>query len=306
MPDQATNADWPPLSLAQWQPTRDTLHMWTQIVGKIRLTLAPMENHYWQVPLYLTARGLTTSPMPCDGRVFQIDFDFIDHHLYIRTDDGAARSIALEPRSVADFYAEVMARLRELDLDVHIWTHPVEVETSIPFEQDREHASYDREHAHTFWRALVQADRVLKRFRSGFLGKCSPVHFFWGGFDLAVTRFSGRRAPPHPGGFPNVPDRVMRESYSHEECSAGWWPGGGLVKEAAFYSYVYPEPEGYADAAVRPAGSYYDTGMREFFLPYDSARTAPKPDDHVLAFCQSTYEAAADLGEWDRRALERS
>jgi hypothetical protein len=300
-----TVIEWPSLPLAEWEPTRATLHMWTQIVGKIRLALAPMINHWWQVPLYVTSRGLTTSPMPYGHCVFQIDFDFVDHELRISVEDGATRAIALEPRSVADFYAELMARLRELHLDVRIWTHPVEVETSIPFEQDHEHASYNAEQAHRFWLALVQVDRVLKRFRSGFLGKCSPVHFFWGGFDMALTRFSGRTAPPHPGGIPNVGDWVMREAYSHEVISAGWWPGGGPVKDAAFYAYAYPEPPGCANARILPADGYYDTTMREFLLPYESVRQAPDPDALVLGFLQSTYEAAANLGGWPRETLER-
>jgi hypothetical protein len=300
-----TAIDWPPLPLAEWEPTRATLHMWTQIVGKIRLALAPMVNHWWQVPLYVTARGLTTSPMPHGHCVFQIDFDFVDHLLRINVEDGATRTMALEPRSVADFYTELMARLRELELYVRIWTRPQEVETAIPFELDNEHASYDADQAHRFFLALVQVDRVLKRFRSGFLGKCSPVHFFWGGFDMAVTRFSGRTAPPHPGGIPNAADWVMREAYSHEVSSAGWWPGGGHVQEALFYAYAYPEPAGFANARIRPVDGYYDTTMREFFLPYESVRQAADPDALVLDFLQSTYEAIANLGGWPRETLER-
>ncbi|HEY9505529.1 MAG TPA: DUF5996 family protein [Gemmatimonadales bacterium] len=295
---------WPALPLESWRDTFATLHLWTQIVGKTRLALAPPENHWWHVALYLTPRGLTTSPMPCRTRTFSADFDFLDHQLYLRTSDGATHPVPLAPRSVADFYAEYLAALRSLDLQVRLMPRPVEMEVAIPFAQDREHASYDAEAANRWWRLLAQADRVLKRFRGDFLGKASPVHFFWGSFDLATTRFSGRTAPRHPGGAPNCPDYVMVDAYSHECSSCGFWPGAGPVAEPAFYAYAYPEPPGYADGAVRPNGARYDTGMREFILPYEAVRTAPDPDAALLDFCRSTYGIAADLGHWDRAALE--
>ncbi|HEV2749616.1 MAG TPA: DUF5996 family protein [Gemmatimonadales bacterium] len=304
-----TNEVWPALPLDAWLDTYATLHMWTQIVGKTRLALAPMENHWWQVALYVTPRGLTTSAMPSGTRTVAVDFDFLDHQLYLRTSDGTTRSIPLVAQSVADFYATYRAALRALDVDVHIMPCPVEVVAAIPFAQDKEHASYDADAARRCWRVLVQADRVLKRFRGRFQGKASPVHFFWGGFDLAATRFSGRRAPPHPGGIPNCPNYVMVEAYSHECASCGFWPGsregGGWLQEPAFYAYAYPEPEGFADHPVRPDGAYYNREMREFILPYDVLRRSPAPDDALLAFVQSAYEAAADLAHWDRAALER-
>ena len=296
---------WPALPLDEWRPTYDTLHLWSQMVGKTRLALAPMQNHWWQVTLYVTSRGLGGPPLPYGDRTLDIDFDFIDHQLVVRTSDGATRSLALAPRSVADFYAEYRGLLRALDVDVRIRPIPMEMETVVPFQEDRTHASYDPDSAQRCWRALAQADRVLRAFRGRFLGKCSPVHFWWGGFDLSCTRFSGRVAPPHPGGIPNLPDRVTREAYSHECISAGWWPGGGALSEAAFYAYSYPEPRGFAESRVRPAKAYYHPELREFILPYDAVRQAPDPDTTLTEFLQSTYAAAADLARWDRAALER-
>ena len=296
---------WPSLPLAEWRDTYATLHMWLQIVGKIRLALAPPINHWWQVPLYVTARGLTTSLIPCHGRPFQIDFDFIDHRLAIDTCDGGRDGFALAACAVADFYAELMGRLRGLGIEVRIWTTPVEIADPIPFEQDHLHKSYDAGYAHRLWRVLSQADRVFTEFRAGFLGKVSPVHFFWGSFDLAVTRFSGRRAPQHPGA-PNVALSVVREAYSHEVSSAGFWPGGGLVDAPMFYSYAYPAPPGFAEARVRPGAAFYHRELGEFLLPYDDVRRAASPDAELLAFLDSTYAAAADLGRWDRAALERA
>lgn len=295
---------WPNLPLAEWQDTCETLHMWTQIVGKTRLALAPMVNHWWQVPLYVSARGLTTSAIPFNGRSFQVDFDFIDHNLLVRESGGGTRGIPLIARPVAEFYREYMAVLAALGLRVKIWPVPVEVPQPIPFTEDREHASYDPEYANRFWRALSQADRLLSDFRGQFIGKSSPVHFFWGSFDLAVTRFSGRPAPEHAS-VPNTPDHVVREAYSHEVISAGWWPGGGPVAEPAFYTYAYPEPPRFADAPVRPEGATYSREMGEFILPYETVRTALSPDDAVLEFLESTYVAGADLGGWERAALER-
>lgn len=298
-------ADWPSLPIAEWQDTQATLHMWTQIVGKTRLALAPMENHWWQVALYVTPRGLTTSGMPCGSRVFAADFDFLDHQLYLRTSDGATEAVALRPQSVADFYAEYLTALSSLDLDVTIRPVPVEVETAIPFAEDREHKSYDAAAVQRWWRLLLQADRVLKRFRGRFLGKASPSHFFWGSFDLAMTRFSGRPAPLHPGGAPNCPNYVMEEAYSRECASSGFWPGGGAITEPAFYAYAYPEPTGYADQPARPDGARYDGTLREFILPLDAVRRAAAPDDALLDFFQSAYAAAAEKGRWDRAALEQ-
>ena len=296
---------WPPLPLSAWQETQVTLHMWTQIVGKLRLAQTPWVNHSWHVTLYVTSRGLTTSPIPYATRTFEVDFDFIDHQLLIRTSTGATRTIPLRPRSVADFYAAVMTALHELGLDVHIRPRPNEVQEAIPFPEDHVHAAYDADAANRFWRVLVQSDRVLKQFRARFIGKCSPVHFFWGSFDLAVTRFSGRPAPPHPGGVPNFPDWVAREAYSHEVSSCGFWPGGGPMPMPVYYAYAYPEPPGFSAASVAPEGAFYSPEMREFVLPYDTVRTAASPDDALLAFLQTTYEAAANLGGWDRAALER-
>jgi hypothetical protein len=304
MTAQVASDVWPRLPLDGWQPTYATLHMWTQIVGKTRLALAPMTNHWWQAALYVTARGLSTSPMPSGTRAFEAEFDFFDHLLVLRTSDGATRTLPLGPRSVADFYREYMALLKSLELDVRVRPVPVEVARAIPFAEDREHASYDADAAQRCFRALAQGDRLLKDFRGRFLGKCSPVHFFWGSFDLACTRFSGRRAPVHPGGAPNCPDYVMREAYSHECISAGFWPGGGSVEEPVFYAYAYPEPADLSRARIFPGDARYDPGMREFFLPYEAVRTAPQPDAAVLSFLQSTYDAAADLAGWDRSALE--
>jgi len=294
---------WPSLPFDEWRETCATLHMWTQVVGKVRLAQAPHVNHWWQVPLYVTARGLTTSPMPYGERTFQVDFDFISHRLLIETTDGDSREMRLAPRTVADFYREFMSALRSLGLEVKIWTTPVEVANPVPFEEDETHAAYDAEYANRFWRVLVQADRVLHKFRSRFLGKCSPVHFFWGSFDLAVTRFSGRRAPQHPGA-PGVPDFITREAYSHEVSSAGLWPGGDALPQPIFYAYAYPEPEGFKDYSVRPDEAYYNTDFREFVLPYEAVRRAADRDRALLEFLQTTYEAAADPGRWDRASLE--
>ncbi len=297
---------WPALPLEEWKETYATLHMWTQIVGKIRLAQTLWVNHSWHTTLYVTSRGMTTSPIPYGMRTFQIDFDFIDHRLVILTSDGAVRTIALRPVSVADFYGEVMTALQELNLKMSIRTKPNEVVEPILFEQDHTHASYDANYANRFWRVLVQSDRVLKEFRSRFIGKCSPVHFFWGSFDLAVTRFSGRLAPEHPGGVPNLPDSVTREAYSHEVSSCGFWPGGGAIIEPAFYAYAYPEPQGFKDYLVRPKAAFYSSDMREFILPYSAVRNLDNPDEALLGFLQSTYEAAANRGNWDRAALERT
>jgi hypothetical protein len=297
---------WPQLPYAAWKETCETLHLWTQIVGKIRLAQTPWLNHSWHVALYVTARGLMTSPIPVGGRTLQIDFDFIDHVMWVRTSDGHFRQIMLAPKSVAEFHAEVFAALAELGLDIRINKVPSEIVDGIPFDQDRIHAAYDRDYANRFWRVLLSTNDVLSRFRTAFLGKASPVHFFWGSFDLAVTRFSGRPAPPHPGGVPHLPDAVAREAYSHEVSSAGFWPGsgGGPINDAAFYSYAYPVPEGFAAAAVRPAQAYFSKELGEFILPYETMRTAPDPDRTLMDFLRSTYAAAADLGRWDRPALE--
>lgn len=297
---------WPSLPLSDWEDTYHTLHMWTQIVGKSRLALAPMENHWWQTALYVTSRGLTTSPMPWKTQTATVDFDFIDHSLSIRTSEGESRTLPLVPQTVADFFAAYIGALRAMNIAIRIRPVPVEVEVAIPFAEDRTHASYDAEAAKRWWRVLVQIDRVLKQFRGEFLGKASPVHFFWGSCDLATTRFSGRRAPRHPGGAPNAPDYVMVEAYSHECSSCGFWPGGGPVREPMFYAYAYPEPEGYRDYPVRPAPARYDANLREFVLPYEAVRRAPDPDRALLDFCQSCYEAAAECGKWDRAALERA
>ncbi|HWE23362.1 MAG TPA: DUF5996 family protein [Myxococcales bacterium] len=297
--------NWPALPLDEWEDTFATLHMWTQIVGKTRLALAPMVNHWWQVTLYVTARGLTTSPMWSGGHTCEIEFDFLDHVLRARAGDGATRTLALAPRSVAEFHREYRALLASLGIEARIRPVPVEVVRAVPFADDREHASYDAGAAQRCFRILAQADRLMKKFRGRFLGKCSPVHFFWGSFDLACTRFNGRPAPRHPGGAPNCPDWVMVEAYSHECISAGWWPGGGVIQEPAFYAYAYPEPPGLADASIRPREARYDRQAREFVLPYEAVRTASDPEGAVLEFLQSTYEAAATLAGWDRAALER-
>jgi hypothetical protein len=303
----AANAAWPPLPLAEWADTRDTLHMWTQIVGKTRLALAPMVNHWWQVPLYVSARGLTTSRIPYGTAGFSVELDFVHHNLQILRDDGRGWSMKLAPRSVADFYTEYMSGLRSLDIDVHFWPVPVEIADGIPFSKDETHASYDADAAQRFWRALAQSARVLEIFRGRFLGKSSPVHFFWGSFDLACTRFNGARAPQHLGGVPGLADWVTREAYSHVCISAGWWPGalGSPMAEPAFYAYSYPEPAGCSTAKIRPETGYYHDVMHEWILPYDAVRTAADPDALALDFFQSTYEAAAMLGNWDRASLER-
>jgi Family of unknown function (DUF5996) len=297
---------WPSLPFQEWKDTYATLHMWIQIVGKIRLVQSPWINHSWHVTLYLTPRGLTTSPIPYGIRSFQIDFDFIDHKLLILTNDGDVRTIALAPRSVADFYHELLADLEKLNLRLKINTKPNEVANPIPFDKDNEHASYDAHYANQFWRILVQADRVLKQFRARFIGKCSPVHLFWGGLDLVVTRFSGRRAPDHPGGIPHLPDWVTREAYSHEVSSCGFWPGSEQMPQAIFYSYAYPEPKGFSTATVRPGGAGYSSELREFILPYDELRRSSSPDNALLEFLQSSYEAAANFGAWERSELERA
>jgi hypothetical protein len=301
-----SSGDWPALAYADWQDTCNTLHLWTQIVGKVKLRLAPLVNHWWGVTLFVTARGLTTGAMPYAGRALQIDFDFCAHELALRTSDAREQRIALTPMATADFYAAVMAALRALDVDLRIWTMPSELEDAIPFDQDRIHASYDASAARAFWRQLVQADRVLKIFRARFLGKVSPVHFFWGSFDLAVTRFSGRAAPPLEGSkTPNVAPWVMQEAYSHECSSIGFWPGNGGYGRAAFYSYAYPEPDGFGAELVRPQGAAYNTDVGQFLIDYEAIRTASSPDGALLDFAQSTYEAAANKGGWDRKALER-
>jgi hypothetical protein len=294
---------WPRLRVADWAETRDTLHMWTQIVGKIRLAHAPPVNHWWQCTLYVTPRGLTTSAVPCRTGVFDIEFDFVDHRLRIRASDGNRRELALEPKSVSHFYAEIMGALAELGIQTRIDPRPNEVEPAIPFAEDYRHASYDPHAARLFWGQLLQANRVLGEFRSRFVGKASPVHFFWGAMDLACTRFSGRPAPPHPpGGVPHLPDWVTREAYCVELASCGFWPGGG--EEGGFYAYAYPEPAGFADRPVRPAAASYRRDMGEFVLPYEAIATAVDPDRALSAFLHSTYEAAAEAGGWDRAELE--
>jgi uncharacterized protein DUF5996 len=298
---------WPQVTLDDWAPTQTTLHRWTQIVGKTRLALAPMQNHWWQVVLYVTDRGLTTSPMPYEGRTVSVSFDFVAHNLIARTSDGDVRTLPLVARSVADFYAEYMSMLRSLGVEVKIMPVPVEMADTLPFPDDHIHASYDSDAVHRWWQALVHADKALKEFRGRFIGKSSPSHFWWGGFDISCTRFSGRPAPLHPGGIPNTPDFVTREGYSHECISAGWWTGtvGGPVPDTAYYAYAYPEPAGCDVAPVRPEGAFYHPDMHEWILPYERVRAAPAPESLVLEFLQSTYEAAANLGKWDRKALER-
>jgi len=280
--------------------------MWTQIVGKVRLARSPWTNHSWHVTLYVTARGLTTSPVPYGVRTFQIDFDFISHQLTVQSSDGLSGRVVLQPQSVATFYASLMAEMERLDLHVDINRTPNEVADPIPFEEDETHRAYDAEYANRFWRILVQADRIFKEFRARFTGKCSPVHFFWGAPDLAVTRFSGRRAPKHPGGVPNLPDWVAREAYSEEVSSCGFWPGGGPIPYAAFYSYAYAEPAGFAASSVQPGGAFYSSDLREFILPYDIVRQSESPDETLLEFLQTTYAAAANLAKWDRSSLERT
>lgn len=295
------DGNWPRgLPLAEWQDTHDTVHMWMQIVGKTRLALAPAENHWWHVPLYVSARGLMTTSMPYGTRAFDVEFDFIDHRLRIRTSDGAGRDIALRPQSVAEFYQDYMTALAALGIALKMRPVPDEVEHPIPFADDRVHASYDPVHARRFFEMLLQADRVTKRFKGRFLGKSSPVHFFWGAYDLALTRFSGRRAPQS-----NDTSRMMREAMSHEEISVGFWPGSDAITEPAFYAYARPEPAALATTAIRPATAYYNRELADFILPYEAARGAPRPDDAVLEFYQSVYDVAADLARWDRAALDR-
>jgi hypothetical protein len=298
-------AAWPSLPLESWSDTYATLHLWLQIVGKIRLRYTPPINHSWHVTLYVTARGLTTSPIPYNGQAFEIIFDFIDHRLMVEASDGRLATIPLEPQSVATFYRRVLVEAQKLGWPVRISRKPNEIVDPIPFDEDETHRAYDRDYANRFWQILVQTDRVLKQFRTRFLGKCSPVHLFWGAPDMAVSRFSGRTAPEHPGGIPNLPDAITREAYSHEVSSCGFWPGGGPVLYPAFYAYAYPEPPGFAGAAVKPENAFYHPDLREFILPYDAVRESASPDATLLDFVQSTYDAAADLGRWERHALER-
>jgi hypothetical protein len=296
----ATKDEWPALPLQQWSDTYATLHMWTQIVGKVRLALTPLINHWWNVPLYVDARGLTTSAIPYGNRSFELRFDFLDHELVLQTADGLRKTLPLKPMPVADFYHEVLAMLASSNIEVKIWRMPVEVPDPIAFDEDRLHASYDRDSVERFWNALLNVQSVLEEFRGSFIGKCSPVHFFWGSFDLAVARFSGRRAPTRPNA-----DTITREAYSHEVSSVGFWPGGGSIKGAAFYSYCAPEPAGFREFTVRPESAFYDEQLREFILMYDDVRLASSPRKALLDFCYSTYEAGATLGSWDRSALER-
>ncbi len=300
------SSQWPDLPFAAWSDTCNTLHLWTQIAGKVRIALTPLVNHWWNATFFVTARGLVAPAMPCRGGTFDVVFDFSEHRLVIATSDGRSESFALKPMAVADFYAAVMAALRKLGIEVRIWTMPSEIENAIPFDQDRTHAHYDPQYAQKFWQALVQADRVMKIFRSRFLGKASPVHFFWGSFDLAVSRFSGRAAAPPQSVTPNVASWVMAEAYSHEVSSCGFWPGNGGYGRAAFYVYAYPEPAGYGDAPLKTAGGFYDKAVGQFILPYDVVRQAADPDAVLLGFLQETYAAAADLAQWDRKALERA
>ncbi len=286
---------WPALSLDSWKDTYATLHMWTQIVGKVRLRLTPLVNHWWNVPFYVTARGLTTSRIPYGERAFELRFDFVGHQLVLETSDGMLKTMALQPRSVTDFYQEFLKMLSSAGIEIKIWRMPVEIPNPIPFDEDRVHASYDAASVERFWRILLSVDAVFTQFRSRFLGKSSPVHFFWGSFDLAVSRFSGRRAPERPGA-----DAITREAYSHEVSSVGFWPGSGDVKEAAFYSYIVPEPQGFKEAKARPDAAYYNTQVGEFLMMYEDVRKAPSPTTSLLDFCQSTYEAGARLGNWDR------
>ena len=292
---------WPTLPLDSWKDSSATLHMWTQIVGKVRLALTPLVNHWWNVPLYVTAEGLSTSLIPYGDRAFELCFDFHHHQLVLETSDGMRKNLALKPRSVADFYQEFMEMLRAAGIQVKIWPVPVEIPNPIPFEQDRVHAAYDPASVEKFWRILLSVDAVFHQFRAGWIGKCSPVHFFWGSFDLAVTRFSGRRAPEKPGA-----DAVTREAYSHEVSSVGFWPGSGDIKDAAFYSYMAPEPPGFKEATVRPDAAFYHKEIGEFILMYEDVRKAASPSTLLLDFCQSTYEAGASLANWDRQDLERA
>jgi Family of unknown function (DUF5996) len=303
--DPSTNV-WPSLPLEAWRETYASLHLWTQIVGKIRLSRSPWVNHSWHTTLYVTARGLTTSAIPYGGRSFQIDFDFLEHQLWIRSNDDRSASLALEPQSVASFYKRLMEQMHKLELDVRIHRRPNELPEAIPFDEDDKPRPYAAEYTTRFWQVLGQADRVFKVFRARFIGKCSPVHFFWGAADLAVTRFSGRRAPQHPGGVPNLPDWVAREAYSHEVSSCGFWPGSGPIQYAAFYSYAYPEPERFSEARIKPASAFYSRDLGEFILPYDEVCQSDSPDETLLNFLQTTYEATATLAKWDRSALERT
>jgi Family of unknown function (DUF5996) len=302
MANSASTEIWPALPFSEWKETAKTLHMWTQVVGKVRLALSPWTNHSWHVTLYLTARGLTTSPIYFGSRVLEIDFDFVDHVLRIEA-AGKEESISLKPKSVAAFYREVMAALHKAEIPIEINTTPNEVDPAIPFEQNETDSAYDPDAANRFWRVLLQTDRIFKEFRSEFCGKCSPVHFFWGSFDLAVTRFSGRRAPQHPGGVPHLPDAVTREAYSHEVSSLGFWPGNEMMPDPIFYSYAYPEPPGFSDAKVQPPLAKYNPQLKEFVLRYDDMRKAESPDAALLEFARSTYAAASTLGDWDRAAL---
>jgi uncharacterized protein DUF5996 len=300
-----SSTSWPELPLDAWSDSCETLHRWTQIVGKVRMALTPLVNHWWNVTLDVTARGLSTSAIPYDGGSFEIEFDFVAHRLIVRASDGRVESLALMPMAVADFHAELMRRLQHLGIAVHIWTMPSEIEDAVPFDEDRLHAQYDPIYVERFWRALMQADRVMSAFRARFLGKASPVHFFWGSFDLAVTRFSGRTAPPLTKGAPHVASWVMAEAYSHEVSSCGFWPGNGGYGRAAFYVYAYPEPPRYGETQLRTAEAFYDRGLGQFILPYDAVRNARDGDALLLGFLQETYAAAADQGGWDRQALER-
>jgi hypothetical protein len=293
--------EWPALPLAEWVDTCETLHRWTQVAGKVRLALAPPENHWWHVPLYVTSRGLTTSPIPAGRRTFDLTFDFIDHRLRIETSDATVRALPLRPQSVPDFYRELMAALHDEGIAVKVWPVPVEIPSPVPFEEDTAHASYDPDAVQRFWRALLVADRLMHAFRGRFLGKNSPVHFFWGSFDLATTRFSGRRAPARPDA-----DAITREAYSHEVMSVGFWPGTRGAIDAAFYAYAAPEPAGFSAAPVQPADAFYSPDLKIFIYPYDDARRAPSPEQSVLDFFQTAYDAAADLGAWDRANLERT
>ncbi len=301
----ATNL-FPSLPLSSWQDTYTVLHLWTQIVGKIRLALSPNVNHWWHSTLYVTPRGLTTGTIPYKTRIIEIRFDFIDRQLHIESSDGASQTVELMPRSVANFYQAVMTALKEIDIEVRIWTMPQEIANPIPFERDNEHATYDPESAQRFWQILVQTDRILSTFRSNFIGKSSPVHFFWGSFDLAITRFSGRTAPQHPGGVPGMADWVTREAYSHEVSSCGFWAGDKAVTEAVFYAYAYPEPSAFQTYPIQPKEAFYNAQMREFVLPYETVRQAADPEAMLLTFLQSTYEAAANSAHWERGLLERS
>ncbi|HEY9687916.1 MAG TPA: DUF5996 family protein [Coleofasciculaceae cyanobacterium] len=297
------STDWPELPWSGWDETASTLQLWLQVVGKIRLVLATRINHWWHVTLYPTCRGLTTSPMPYGARMVQIDFDFTSHQLYFQSSDGFRESFPLEPMSVADFYQKVMGKMTQMGMPVKIWTMPCEIPDAIPFDQDHQHAAYDAAYVTRFWKILVQTDRVATKFRSRFTGKVSPVHFFWGGFDLAITRFSGRIAPRHAS-VPGVPDSVVQAAYSHEVSSFGFWPGGSVLQEPVFYAYAYPAPPGFSDATVRPDGAYFFQTLGEFVLPYEAVRLSNEPDQTLLDFMQSTYEAAADLGRWNRCELE--